>query len=101
MMEKKEMQEYDVAMVKEAISKISPKWMNETVKNPIRLGKRKPDDKPWLLKVKVRNNEIRDEILRSAYTINKDVQDLHKRVFLNLDRTLKERDAFNALRAER
>ena len=85
------MQEHDVAMVNEAISKICLKWMDETVQNPIRLGKRNLDGKPKLPKVRVRNNEVRDEILCSAYKINKSVQDPHKQVFLNLDRTPKER----------
>ena len=45
------MQKHDVVMVKEAISKIGPEWTNETVENPIRLGKRNLDGKPRLLKV--------------------------------------------------
>ena len=74
----KEMQEHNVAMVQEAISKIDPEWMDETLMNPITLGKRNLDGKPRLLKLKVKNNEVRDKILRNAYKINKDVQDPHK-----------------------
>ena len=46
--------------------------------------------------MKVRYNEVRDEILCNAYKINKGVQDPHKQVFQNLDRTPKERDALNS-----
>ena len=87
--------------MKEAISKIGSEWMDETVENPIRLRKRNLDGKPRFVKVKVRNNEVRDEILCNAYKSSKGVQDIHKRVFLNQDRTPKESDAFIALRAER
>ena len=52
--------------------------MDETVENPIRLGKRNLDGKSRLLKVKVRNNEVWDEILCNAYKINEGGQDPHK-----------------------
>jgi len=71
-------QEHDVETVKKTLNKIGPEWIDETVEKLIGLGEMNLDGKPRLLKVKVRINEVRDEILCNNYKINVSVQDPHK-----------------------
>lgn len=84
------------------IWKACPELEGENVvEDTVRLGKINIGNRPRLLKVKVKSVEVKQEILRNAFKLNKGVNDPSKRTFVNPDRTPREREAFNALRAEK
>ena len=95
----KERQEEDVNMVRETLSKLVTLTESDVVE-PVRLGK-VGGTKPRLLKVKIRSEEKRREILKNAPKMNEKVQDQSKKIYINPDYTPKERELNQALRQER
>ena len=94
-------QAHDIALVKEMIGKVCPELEGANVEDPIRLGKINIGNRPRLLKVKMGSVGMKQEFLRNAFKINKGINDPRKMIFVNPDRTPREREAFNALRAEK
>ena len=71
-------------------------------KDPIRMGNRVigKKSKPRLLKITVANEDFRKKIFKNARNINEGVKDKRKMVFINPDRTQKERDDYKKLKEE-
>ena len=72
----------------------------EDIQNPLRLGSRPLGTKPRMLKVRVRSEEAKRKIMANARKLNENVVDAKKRVYVNHDRTPKEREDFKKLRSE-
>ena len=56
--------------------------------------------KPRLLTLVVRSEKTKAAIMKNAAKLNREVTDPAKRVFINRDTTVKEREAFKKQRAE-
>ena len=71
-------------------------------RDPIRMGVRKigKKSKPRILKITVRNEDFRKKIFRNARKINDGVDDEKDLVYINPDRTQKERDDYKLLKKE-
>lgn len=89
----------------EATAAILDKVMGEKVnrgefKDPIRLGDRiiGKKSKPRLLKITVANEDFRKKVFKNARKVNDGVTDKKKMVFINPDRTQKERDDYKKLK---
>ena len=68
--------------------------------NPIRLGK-EGGNRPRMLKVTISSEGKKKEIMKKAVQANKEVRDPKKRLYINNDLTLKERQKFQELLAEK
>ena len=91
----------------EATAAVLDKVMGEKVnrgelKDPIRMGFREigKKSKPRLLKITVANDDFRKKIFKNARKLNDGVKDKKKMVFINPDRTQKERDDYKKLKAD-
>ena len=67
-----------------------------------RLGEKKQDSRPRLLKVRVKNMETKMKILKSSSKINEgsNIEDPRKKMYINIDYTRKEREMNKNLREE-
>ena len=70
------------------------------VVEPVRLG-RMGGNLPRMLRVTVKSEEKKKEILRKAHELNSSVTDSKKKVYINSDYTQKQRETYKALRAEK
>ena len=91
----------------EATAALLDKVMGDPVdrkefKDPVRMGVRKigKKSKPRLLKITIKNDEFRRKIFRNARKINEGVDDENELVYINPDRTQKERDDYKILKKE-
>ena len=71
-------------------------------KDPVRMGVRRigKKSKPRLLKITIKNEEFRKKVFRNARKINEGVDDEKDLVFINPDRTQKERDDYKKLKKD-
>lgn len=92
----------DLNKVFKIAKQIDPEILNSEISNPVRLGKKVigSKTKPRLLKVTVQNDQVRNKILAGARRLNEGVKDASKRVYVNMDRTQKERENFKKLKEE-
>ena len=73
----------------------------EELSNPIRIGKmREGSKKPRMLKVTIRSEEKKKNLIKNAYQLNVNVKDPSKRVYINNDLTPLQRDQEHKLREE-
>ena len=91
----------------EATAALLDKVMGDPVdrkelRDPVRMGLRKigKKSKPKLLKITVRNEDFRKKIFRNARKINDGIDDENELVYINPDRTQKERDDYKMLKKE-
>lgn len=89
----------DMTRIKEMMKKIDETLNDETVSDTVRLGK-KTQDRPRLLKFKVRDETVKDKILKNYYTLNKNKPKPEDRVYFNPDYTPLQREQHRQLRAE-
>lgn len=80
----------DLKKVEETVHKVMSVEEGEFI-NPIRIGK-VGGSKPRLLKVTVRNQEKRGNILRHASRLNHNVKNPEERIYINPDLTPQERE---------
>ena len=92
---------------KEAVLKVLEEVMDEKVapseiENPIRLGERKigKDSKPRVMKITIANELFRKKLFGKTKNFNAREGDPKKKIYVNPDRTPKEREAYNKLKAE-
>ena len=71
----------------------------EDIVNPVRLGKKK-DEKPRLLKISVKTEAMKKQIIMGARDLNMGVP-FNKRIYVNQDFTKKQRETYRNLRAEK
>ena len=91
----------DLTRARELIEGMTDQEMAKEVKDPLRLGHIKVGRgaKPRFLKL-VRSEKAKAAITKNAAKWNREMTDPAKRVFINHDTTVKEREAFKKLRAE-
>ena len=86
------------------IEKIVPeaKEVEKVLENPTRLGQYKigTNVKPRLLRVTVRSDETKTNIMKRAYKLNTGVTNKSEKVYINHDLTPKERETEKELRDE-
>ena len=72
------------------------------ISEPLRLGRRDigHGKKPRVLRVTVRTEEAKKKLLANAHKLNEGIKDSGKRVYVNHDRTEREREVFRRLRVE-
>ena len=68
------------------------------ISNPVRLGKPNIGTRPRLLRITVKTEESKRKILRNASKVNINERDPKKRMYINPDYTLREREAHKKLR---
>lgn len=89
----------DLIVAKSLLSKLVPLDDNE-VCDPVRLGAI-GGNKPRMLRVTVKSEEKKKEIMKKAPELNKGITDSVKKVYVNNDFTQKQRQAYKELRAEK
>jgi hypothetical protein len=91
----------DLTAVKSLLSKVVQLEEGDVVE-PIRLGKgTQLGTRPRLLRVTLKSEEKKKEILKKAPDLNKNVRDQAKRIFINPDYTQKQREQQKKLREEK
>ena len=92
---------------KEAVLKVLEDVMDEKVapsevENPMRLGVRRigSDSKPRVLKITLANEMFRKKLFGKTKKFNEREGDPKKKIYVNPDRTHKERDAYKKLKME-
>jgi hypothetical protein len=95
-----EKKEDDLAAAKSLLAKLVPLDEDEVV-DPVRLGKVSLGNRPRMLRVTIKKEEKRKEILRKAPELNRTVADEKKRIYINPDYTQKQREQYKALREEK
>ena len=94
-----ERKEDEVKKVKELVDKIVTVSEGDLI-DPVRLGK-EGGNRPRPLRLTVRDENLKKEILSKAKNLNKDTPDPRKRIYINQDKTGKERERERELREER
>ena len=89
----------EIERVKELFTKICPELEGMEVHDPVRLGEIRLGSKPRVLRVRVDNEEVKRQITKNAYRLNKGVN-IEKKVFVNPDYTFAERKKNKTLRDE-
>jgi hypothetical protein len=91
----------DLAAVKLLLSKVVEIEEGEVVE-PVRLGKgTQVGTRPRMLRVTVKSEDKKKEILRKAPELNANIRDQAKRVYINPDYTQKQREQQKKLRDEK
>ena len=94
----------DLENIRKLVEKIVPETeeVGKVLENPVRLGQYKvgTNVKPRLLRITVKCEETKANILKRAYKLNKDVTDKTKKIYINQDLTSKERETEKKLRDE-
>ena len=90
---------------KETVEKLIKKIVQEeeiSIEQINRLGEKSIDNRPRLLKIKVKTMDLKRKILKNASKLNDDSEntDPKKRIYINVDYTKKQRDLNKALREE-
>ena len=90
----------DVNAAKDLFKKVCPNTAAEIgVTEPVRIGKPEAG-KRRLLRVKINSEEAKQEIVRQAYILNRDVKNPKDRIYINPDFTPTERKQQKELRDE-
>ncbi|XP_071944696.1 uncharacterized protein [Antedon mediterranea] len=74
--------------------------VNTTISKPIRLGTKRNDEKPRLLRITVDGVEVKREILKKAKGLKQAVNKGYDRIFLTPDLTPSQREESSKLRAQ-
>jgi len=96
----------DLAAIKTILNKVSENGEGGVLEHPVRLGKIQmgKEARPRLLRVKLQKAEQVDSIMKNVGkmrdTVNAGVNDPKKRIYINRDRTPKERDQFRKLQGD-
>ena len=81
---------------------LGEKVASSEIDNPVRIGTRQvgKDSKPRLLKIQIANEAFRRKLFSKTKKFNEREGDPKKKVYVNPDRTPKEREDYKKLRAE-
>jgi hypothetical protein len=94
-----EKKEEDLESAKTLLRKLVPLEDDEVIE-PVRLGKAQIGNRPRLLKITMKSEEKKREVLKKAPELNRGVQ-ADKRVYVNPDHTQKQRDEHKSLKEEK
>ena len=89
----------DLSNAKQLLEKVVTITEGELIE-PIRLGK-EGGNRPRMLRITVRTEEKRNEVVRNAFRVNEGVTEAKERRYINPDYTLKERERNKVLRDEK
>jgi hypothetical protein len=95
-----EKKEDDLLAAKSLLEKLVP-LEDDDVVDPVRLGKVSVGKRPRMLRVTLKREEKKREILRKAPELNRNVPEERKRIYINPDHTQKQREQHKALREEK
>jgi len=97
-----ERQKEDIRRVEELVGKLEVQVADIGIANPTRLGHRVigKASKPRVLRISVKSEEAKKTLLTKAKKLSDDSVPKAKKVYINSDRTLKDRQEFKKLRDE-
>ena len=91
----------DLEKVAKIVSKVTDVTKAD-FSDPVRLGARQigQNSRPRILRVTVKSEEVKKRVMTNASKLNEGVAEPKKRVYINHDRTVREREDFRKLREE-
>ena len=80
----------DTARLREMLKNVDPVLADETIEEPTRLGRK--TNKPRLLRFKVKNEVVKENILKNYFKLNSSKTRPDERIYFNHDLTPSQRD---------